>query len=167
MSTTSSPEANFPAAVVEILRAAGWKPGIKNNDLARDWLLQLAASPAENGQLHQIVSPAFGILAEYGGLRLIPDSEGEQVAPSEIVIDPRPVTATVLTLAALAEVLGAPLTPIGAENGGAGILAVDSRGRVFVFDHTGEWHVGDTIAEAITTLLLGRRPHKLRDNGTW
>jgi len=38
---------------------------------------------------------------------------------------------------------------------------------VFVLDHTGEWFLGDTIEDALTTLVLGLQPPRVRRDGTW
>jgi hypothetical protein len=47
------------------------------------------------------------------------------------------------------------------------VLAIDERGRVFALDHTGEWFLGESIETALTTLLLGRLPARVRADGGW
>lgn len=44
---------------------------------------------------------------------------------------------------------------------------MDEHGPVFALDQAGEWFLGDTIDAALTTLLLGRAPARVRDDGTW
>ena len=59
------------------------------------------------------------------------------------------------------------LTPIGDEGDGTGLLAIDGDGRVFLLDHAGDWFLGDTIEDALTTLVLGLQPPRVRRDGTW
>ncbi len=97
------------------------------------------------------------------GARLGP---GEQVWISRFDIRPRQVAHTADTLADFAAVIGARLFPIGTENQHS-IIAVDEQGRIFALDQAGEWFLGADIDEALTTLLLGRAPARVRDDGTW
>ena len=70
------------------------------------------------------------------------------------------------TLADFGAALGVRLFPIGSERQDS-ILAVDEQGRIFALDQAGEWFLGDDIDAALTTLLLGRSPARVRDDGTW
>lgn len=70
------------------------------------------------------------------------------------------------SLARLGAVLGARLFPIGTESGDS-ILAVDELGRIFALDQAGDWFLGADIDTALTNLLLGREPARVRENGTW
>lgn len=157
----------FPSLVAETLAVAGWTQGHRDDDRARDWALRLAALAAPDGRQHTVVPAAVEAYAEFGGLRVCPQGEGEQVAPSTFHLDPFLVRHSVHTLAALATATGAALTPLGEEGDGTGILAVDERGRVFVLDHTGEWFVGGDLDEAVTVLVLGRQPRRVREDGSW
>ena len=58
-------------------------------------------------------------------------------------------------LAAFAGVVGARLFPLGEEDHGASVLAIDEQGRVFALDHAGEWYLGSDIERALTVLVLG------------
>ncbi|WP_187413111.1 SUKH-3 domain-containing protein, partial [Streptomyces sp. WAC01526] len=40
-------------------------------------------------------------------------------------------------------------------------LAIDSEGRVYSLDHTGDWYLGPDIDSALGVLVLGRRPVRL------
>jgi hypothetical protein len=122
---------------------------------------------APGGQRHVLVAPAFEAYAEFGGLRVTPGGEGEQIAPSVFHLDPTRVLHTAATLAALAAVLGSPLTPLGDEGDGTGIIAIDETSRMFVVDHAGEWYLGASVDEALTALVLGLQPARLRQDGTW
>ncbi len=157
----------FPPLVAEALRAAGWAPGRRDDDRAQQWALRLAADAMPDGRQHTIVRSAVKAYAEFGGLLVRPQGDGEQIAPSTFHLDPFLAGRSVGTLAELAAAIGAPLTPLGEEGDGTGILAVDEPGRVFVLDHCGDWFLGADLDEAITTLVLGRQPHRVRADGTW
>jgi hypothetical protein len=85
---------------------------------------------------------------------------------SRFSVDPVHAAYTADTLADFGAVLGVRLFPIGAGHPDA-ILAVDDHGRVFALDQAGEWFLGDDIDAALTTLLLGLAPPRVRDDGTW
>ncbi|MEU8326930.1 SUKH-3 domain-containing protein [Micromonospora sp. NPDC048839] len=157
----------FPPLVAETLEVAGWVPGRRDDDRARQWALRLAANAAPDGRQHTVVRAAVETYAEFGGLLVRPQGDGEQIAPSPFHLDPFLVGQSVDTLAALAAAIGAPLTPIGEEGDGTGILAIDDQGRVFVLDHGGDWFLGEHVDEAITALVLGRQPRRVRQDGTW
>lgn len=157
----------LPLDVEAALRSAGWDPQTRDEARAHRWALMLAGYATPDGRSHVIVPPAVEVFARYGGVEIPPADGGRQVAPAGFRLDPGRVQATVATLAALGAVLHAKLTPIGDEGGGAGLLAIDGDGRVFVIDHTGGWFVGDTIEDALTALVLGIQPVRIRQDGTW
>ncbi len=157
----------FPSLVAETLAMAGWSPQGRDEQRAREWALRIAADAAPDGRQHVVTAAAIEAYAEFGGLRVRPQGAGEQVAPSAFDLDPFRVRHSVATLAELAGVTGTPLTPLGEEGGGTGILAVDEQGRVFVLDHTGDWFLGASVDEALVTLVLGRHPRRVRADGTW
>ena len=83
-------------------------------------------------------------------------------------LEPVAAAHTADVLGELAEVIGAPLFPIGVEAKGDAIVAIDERGRVFALDQGGEWFLGDTLDEALLSLLTGDGPaERIRDDGTW
>ncbi|MBX7270167.1 SUKH-3 domain-containing protein [Micromonospora sp. Llam7] len=157
----------FPRPVADALAAAGWSPGRRDEGRGREWALRIAAHAAPDGSQHTVTAAAIEAYAEFGGLRIRPQDEGEQIAPSDVHLDPFLVRHSVATLAELAEATGAPLSPLGEEGSGRGILAVDEQGRVFVLDHTGDWFLGGSLDEALSTLVLGRHPRRVRADGTW
>jgi hypothetical protein len=157
----------FPQEVADTLRRAGWIPGERDPVRARAWALALAAHAAPDGRHHAIVDPAVRAFAEYGGLAVRQDGAGEQIARSSFVLDPMRGVHAVAVIAELGELVGARMTPLGEEGDGTGVLAMDERGRVFLLDHTADWHLGDSLGEALTTLVLGRLPERVRDDGTW
>jgi hypothetical protein len=162
-----SAPSRFPDDVAEALTAAGWRPGRHEDATAQQWRLLLASRRSRAGGAHAVVDAAVSAFAEFGGLRVELDGAGSDVARTTFTLDPMRAVDTVDTLAGLAAVLEVPLTPLGVEGDGGGILAIDDRGRVFVVDHTGEWFLGATVDEALTTLIQGLQPPKLRDDGTW
>jgi len=160
-------EERFPTEVAAMLSRAGWRAADRDDQRGRDWALRIAAHVGPDGRQHALVGPAIEVYAEFGGLRLEPDGPGVEVAPSAVHLDPLPAVHTIATLAALGAVLGVPLSPIGVEAAGPGIVAIDERRRVFVLDHGGDWYVGASIEQAISTLLLGLRPPRVSEDGTW
>lgn len=157
----------FPPDVAQVLAEAGWTPGRSEPARARAWALALAAHAAPDGRQHTVVDAALPAFAEFGGLAVGQDGAGEQVARSSFVLDPMRGLHSVVALAELGALVGARLTPLGEEGGGTGVLAIDERGRVFLLDHTADWHLGDDLGEALSTLVRGRMPERVRDDGTW
>nr|BFE66990.1 hypothetical protein GCM10020092_002910 [Actinoplanes digitatis] len=71
-------------------------------------------------------------------------------------------------LGEFAEVIGASLFPLGVEAKGDAIVAIDERGRVFALDQGGEWFLGETLDQAVLSLLTGDGlAERVRDDGTW
>jgi hypothetical protein len=64
-------------------------------------------------------------------------------------------------------VIGAALYPLGVEGDHDALLAVDEQGRVFALDHAGEWFLGDTVADALRTLVTGAQPARVHDDGSY
>lgn len=162
---------SFPAEVAAALISAGWRPDQRDEDKAREWGLRLAAHASRTGRRHTVSPAALDAYARYGGLtRPAPageDAAGEDLTLNAFVIDPLRVLHTVDSLAALAARIGVPLSPLGEEADGVSLLAIDEQGRVFALDHSGEWLLGESVEEALTTLVLGRRPSRVREDGTW
>lgn len=157
----------FPAEVAEILTTAGWSPGRRDQDRGETYALQVAGYGSPDGRHHTVTPAALDAYAEFGGLVLTPTGEGIEIAPSTVDLDPRRAVHSVHTLAELGAILGRPLSPLGLENDGVGILAIDDDGRVFVLDHAGDWFLGESVDEALAALLLGRQPARVGEDGTW
>jgi hypothetical protein len=157
----------LPRDVEAALRAAGWNPEEPDATRARRWTLDVASYATPDGRMHTVVPAAVDVFTRYGGIDLPPSDEGRDIAPAGFRIDPSAVLATVATLANIGRVLHATLTPIGDEGDGTGVLAIDVDGRIFLIDHAGEWFLGDTIEDALTTLVLGLQPPRVRRDGTW
>lgn len=159
--------ADLPDDVAEVLAAAGWVAGRRDDERASDWGFRLALRPSRTGRQHALSPAAAEALALFGGLSVDVSGPGSEVVRTPFVLDPDQVAATAATLGAFADVLGAPLFPLGHEDGGVALLAIDGTGRVFALDHTAEWFLGGSISEALTTLVRGRRPPRVRVDGTW
>lgn len=157
----------FPAEVAAVLTAAGWAPERSDPMRARLWGLALASHATPGGRQHTVVPPAMAAFAEFGGLAVRGEGAGEQVALPSFVLEPLRGLHSAATLAELAAVVGAPLTPLGEEGDGAGLLAIDGRGRVFLIDHTADWFLGASLDEALITLVAGRMPARVGEDGNW
>ena len=157
----------FPRAVAATLIDAGWDPANPDEERARDWGLRLATHLSDTGRRHAFFPAALSLLAEFGGISVTQDGGGEDVALNGFTVDPMLALHSADVLAAFGERIGARVAPIGAEDGMVSFLAVDEQGRVFVLDHGGEWYLGESADAALTTLILGRRPERVRADGTW
>ncbi|MFF5177577.1 SUKH-3 domain-containing protein [Micromonospora sp. NPDC000316] len=151
----------FPPEVANALVAAGWRPHIGDQIMAAAAVRDVTAVPG-----HAVFPAAVEALTAFPSLVGARRGRGEQVWISRFDIRPHMISHTAATLADFGAVLGVRLFPIGTEQQDS-ILAVDERGRVFALDQAGEWFLGDTIDAALTTLLLGRAPARVRDDGTW
>ena len=157
----------FSDQVETVLRAAGWAPDRKDVQRARHWGLTLSAWASPAGHQHTFSPKASQALAEFGGLTVHQDGPGVDVARATFTLDPELALHTWLTLRGLGSVLEVGLFPLGIEDEGVSTLAIDNTGRVFALDHTAEWLLGGTIDEALTTLVLGRRPARVRSDGSF
>jgi hypothetical protein len=155
----------FPPDVAHALVAAGWRPHFGDEATAAASVHDVGAV---RGRLHAHTPfpAAVAALAAFPKLVSLRRGQGEQVWISRFDIRPRQVAHTADSLADFAAVIGARLFPIGTE-GGHSIIAVDEHGRIFALDQAGEWCLGADIDAALTTLLHGRAPARVRDDGTW
>ncbi|MFF4651245.1 SUKH-3 domain-containing protein [Streptomyces sp. NPDC001380] len=154
--------ARFPADVASALKHAGWHPGRWQIRQAEAWADALTAYDSPDGHRHSVFPAAVEAWAEFGGIGVDLAGAGEQIARTPFLIDPLRGLHQPRTLADLGRALDTPLAPLGEENGGLGLLAVDAAGRVYSLDHTGEWYLGDTVDRAVTTLVTGALPERLR-----
>jgi hypothetical protein len=65
------------------------------------------------------------------------------------------------TLGDLGRALGTEVCPLGAETDSQALLAIDTEGRVYTLDHTGDWYLGADIDQALSTLIAGTEPTRL------
>lgn len=156
----------FPPEVAHALVDAGWRRTPDNVEYAGGMILQTLAVTSGDHR-HELFPAVEAALTEFPVLLSARVGPGEEVWISRFDIYPLYAAYSAATLADFGAVLGVRLFPIGVEQPRQSILAVDERGRVFALDQAGEWFLGEDIDAALTTLLLGRAPARVRDDGTW
>ncbi|WP_329572447.1 SUKH-3 domain-containing protein [Kitasatospora sp. NBC_01266] len=164
-STTASPvrsQPRFPAEVAAALKQAGWHPGRWEIRRAEQWADQLLGRPAPDGVPHVVFPAAIEAWAEFGGLSFDLAGAGRELARTPFLLDPLCGLHLPRTLADLSRALDSQVAPLGEEHYGQALLAIDEAGRVYSLDHTGEWYLGPDLDHAVTALLLGTRPQRLR-----
>jgi len=157
-----APDARFPAEVASVLAEAGWFPGRRQLPQAERWADALAGYTSPEGHRHALFPAAMEAWAEFGGLAVTLEGAGRQQARTAFTVDPMAGLHQPRTLADLGRCLELPLAPLGEERDGQALLAVDALGRVHSLDHSGEWFLGQTMDQALTTLILGTTPERLR-----
>lgn len=152
---------HFPDDVTETLRCAGWEPEQHDAQQAHTWSEQLSAYRGADGHRHTVHPAAVQVWARFGGLSVRVGGPGEEQARTGFRIDPLIGLHLPRTFVDFGRALGTDVCPLGEESTGNALLAIDAWARVHSLDHTGEWLLGVDIAEAISTLLLGRIPRRL------
>ncbi|MFD0264392.1 SUKH-3 domain-containing protein [Kitasatospora indigofera] len=163
--TPSRLRPRFPADVAAELKQAGWHPGRWQIQQAEEWADALAGygTPGDaHGVRHSVFPAAVEAWAEFGGLHFEPSGAGRDLARTPFLLDPLCGLHQPRTLADLGRALDTKLAPLGEEMYGRALLAIDEAGRVYSLDHTGEWFLGEGVDQAVTTLLLGTLPERLR-----
>ncbi|MEV6262284.1 SUKH-3 domain-containing protein [Streptomyces sp. NPDC051784] len=153
--------ARFPTTVDTALRDAGWQPGRWDIRQAEEWADALRAHTSPGGHQHAVFPAAVEAWAEFGGLRITPNTPGRQIATSTLLIDPLSGLHLARTLGDLGRALETDIAPLGEEGDGQAVLAIDSAGRVYSIDHTGDWYLGSDIDRALETLMTGTQPPRL------
>jgi hypothetical protein len=105
-------------------------------------------------------------LREFGGLRVEQQGAGVELARNSVRFDPLAARDALKSLAVFGAAIGAAVTPVGIVENGS-FVVIDDRSRLFLIDHTGEWHLGDCPAGALTVLLDGKLPARVSEDGTW
>lgn len=111
---------------------------------------------------HTVFPAAIEAWAEFGGLSFDLTGAGRELARTPFLLDPLCGLHQPRTLADLGRALDSRVAPLGEELYGQALLVIDEAGRVFSLDHTGEWFLGTDIDQAVSTLVLGTRPERLR-----
>ncbi|MFB7075238.1 SUKH-3 domain-containing protein [Streptomyces sp. NPDC056290] len=161
MHTDRTSTTRFAVPVDATLRTAGWQPGRWDIKQAEIWADTLRDHTSPAGHRHAVFPAAVEAWAEFGGLHLDPTGPGRHIAPTRVHLDPLHGLHAARTLADLGRALDTEVCPLGAETGTHALLAIDSQGRVYSLDHTGDWYLGPTIDQGITTLVTGLRPARL------
>ncbi|MFG3710040.1 SUKH-3 domain-containing protein [Micromonospora sp. NPDC047730] len=155
----------FPSAVADALMEAGWEDSEFNPALAAGAIRETCEVTGQRHR-HEPFPAAERALTSFPAVVSSRRGPGEAVWISRFTTNPLRSAHSADTLADFAAILGVRLFPMGSEHGDS-ILAVDERGRVFALDQAGEWFLGADVDAALTTLLLGRAPARVRDDGTW
>jgi hypothetical protein len=143
-------QARFPEDVLEVLRAAGWRPGRDvSGDVAR-WMEHARTLETDSGEPLLLFPAARTALDEFGGLRI------EATGKYPFSFHPTDHEPDYELYEGLAEILGKQVFPIGVRHDdGPSELTIDTDGRVFASHWSGSYFVGPTLDAAITTLVRG------------
>jgi hypothetical protein len=161
MHTDRTSTTRFAVPVDAALRTAGWTPGRWDIKQAEIWADTLREHTTPGGHQHAVFPAAVEAWAEFGGLRLTAQEPGRQLAPAPLHLDPLHGLHLARTLGDLGRALGTELAPLGEETDSRALLAIDAEGRTYALDHTGDWYLGATIDQGLTTLLTGMTPVRL------
>ncbi|MFD0315485.1 SUKH-3 domain-containing protein [Streptomyces flavalbus] len=161
MHTDRTSSTRFPVPVDAALRAAGWQPGRWDIKQAEIWADTLREHTSPAGHRHAVFPAAVEAWAEFGGLHITPTGPGRQLAPTAVHLDPLHGLHLARTLGDLGRALDTEVSPLGTEPDSEALLAIDAEGRAYALDHTGDWYLGPTIDQALTTLVTGLEPVRL------
>ncbi|TQL22071.1 SUKH-3 domain-containing protein [Streptomyces sp. SLBN-134] len=161
MHTDRTSTTRFAVPVDAALRTAGWQPGHWDIKQAEIWADTLRDHTSPAGHRHAVFPAAVEAWAEFGGLRISPGGPGRQIAPATIHLDPLHGLHMARTLGDLGRALDTEVSPLGAETDTQALLAIDTQGRVYALDHTGDWYLGPHIDHALTSLVSGTQPTRL------
>ncbi|SNY58612.1 SUKH-3 domain-containing protein [Paractinoplanes atraurantiacus] len=150
----------FPHDVARTLAGGGWVGPVDQSAL-------VTRAVEISGDRLRPFEAAQRAIAEFAGVRCGRRGPGTRRAVRLLRLDPVPGAYAAGALAELGELIGEELFPIGVEGDDA-VVAIDTRGRVFVLDQGGEWMVGATVDEALVSLLTGDGPdRRVHDDGSW
>ncbi|MFD8503742.1 SUKH-3 domain-containing protein [Streptomyces sp. NPDC059687] len=151
----------FSVPVDAALRAAGWQPGRWDIKQAEVWADTLRGHTSPAGHQHAVFPAAVEAWAEFGALHITAQGPGRGLAPAALHLDPLHGLHMARTLGDLGRALNTEVCPLGEETDSRAVLAIDTEGRVYAFDHTGDWYLGPDIDHGLTTLLTGIEPVRL------
>jgi SUKH-3 immunity protein of toxin-antitoxin system len=151
----------FSVPVDAALRSAGWQPGRWDIKQAEVWADTLRAHQSPAGHRHAVFPAAVEAWAEFGGLRITAGGPGRRLAPATLDLDPLHGLHMARTLSDLGRALDTEVCPLGEETDSRSLIAIDTEGRVYALDHTGDWYLGPDIDHGLTTLLAGTEPARL------
>ncbi|MEV4413447.1 SUKH-3 domain-containing protein [Catellatospora sp. NPDC049609] len=155
----------FPPQVEDILVRAGWD-GHPADPAARapGWVQRI--EEYIGGPLDAAATEAaVGVLSRYIHLRVDTVGPGLQCRRHWFAIGCADVSL-VPRMQACGGRLGEPVFPIGEVRDCLGDIVVTASGRIFLIDQAGDWYLGADIDEALVTLIEGRMPRRLREDGS-
>ena len=161
MHTDRSSSTRFSVPADAALRAAGWQPGRWDIRQAEVWADTLREHRSPAGHRHAVFPAAVEAWAEFGGLHITAQGPGRGLAPANLHLDPLHGLHMARTLGDLGRALDTEVCPLGEESDSRALLAIDTEGRVYALDHTGDWYLGPDIAHGLNTLLAGIEPVRL------
>ncbi|MFF3512073.1 SUKH-3 domain-containing protein [Streptomyces sp. NPDC002573] len=161
MHADRSSSTRFSVPVDAALRTAGWQPGRWNIKQAELWADTLRGHASPAGHRHAVFPAAVEAWAEFGGLHITAQGPGRQLAPATLHLDPLHGLHMARTLGDLGRALDTQVCPLGEESDSHALLAIDTEGRVYSLDHTGDWYVAPDIDHGLATLLTGIEPVRL------
>ncbi|MGI5139488.1 MULTISPECIES: SUKH-3 domain-containing protein [unclassified Streptomyces] len=161
MHTDRTSTTRFPVPVDAALRAAGWQPGRWDIKQAEIWADTLRSHESPAGHRHAVFPAAVEAWAEFGALHITAQGPGRGLAPAALHLDPLHGLHMARTLGDLGRALDTEVCPLGEETDSRTLLAIDTEGRVYALDHTGDWYLGPGIDHGLTTLLAGIEPVRL------
>jgi hypothetical protein len=153
--------ARFPQEVASALARAGWFPGRRLRPRTEQWIGALHGHVSPDGHRHSVFPAAVEAWAEFGELTVDLDGAGRFLARTPFTINPMAGLHRPRTLADLGRALGLGLAPLGEEHISQALLAIDAMGRVHSLDSSGDWFLGETVDQALTTLIAGTAPARL------
>ena len=151
----------FSVPVDAALRAAGWQPGRWDIKQAEIWADTLRDHTSPAGHRHAVFPAAVEAWAEFGGLHIAAQGPGRGLAPATLHLDPLHGLHMARTLGDLSRALDTQVCPLGEETDSRALLAIDTEGRVYALDHTGDWYLGPDIDQALVGLTTGIEPLRL------
>ncbi|MFC0007454.1 SUKH-3 domain-containing protein [Micromonospora siamensis] len=155
----------FPPEVAQALADGGWDQH-ELNDVLADGAMAETCEVTGRTHRHEPFPAATRVFLDFPAIVTLRRRPGREIWIRQFDTNPVWAAHTADTLADFAQVLGVRLFPIGTERQDS-ILAVDEHGRIFALDQAGEWFIGPDIDTALTNLLLGIAPARVRDDGTW
>jgi hypothetical protein len=158
----------FPDEVAWVLADGGWKPRRRDSaEIMAEILIEQAVAVPGREHRHEPFPAAFEAFCSFDMVTCGRKGPGAEQRIRLFDLNAMASVHTADMLFEFGALIGARLFPVGAENYGETLLAVDEHGRIFAFDQGGEWFIGDTLDAALITLLTGGHTPRVHDDGTW
>ncbi|GGQ45468.1 SUKH-3 domain-containing protein [Couchioplanes azureus] len=159
----------FPDRMAGALADAGWRPTHRTvAEALADGIISEVVAVTGRRHRHRPLPAARAAIMDFPGIFCSLRTPGVRRQVRWLALEPSAAAHTADALGELAEVIGAPLFPLGVEARGDAIVAIDERGRLFALDQGGEWYLGENLDEGLISLLTGDGPaERVRDDGTW